>query len=140
MQSDRLEAGIGRPQFNLVASAEDSLKSGAGLIDQRDNDFSITRFIATFDQRNVTIANVLIDHRVAFNSQRINSLRTYASQKKPRYADRFRIFNRVDRYAGGDAANQANFTHSIGRHVFHAQTKFKHSRFVFALDQAALLE
>src|SRR5262249_41405999 len=140
MQSKGLKTNVRRPQFNLVTTAENSFQSRAGLVDQRDNDLSIAGFVATLDQCNVAIADVLVDHRVTFYSQRVDSLGTNAAEKKTRYADRFRILNSVDRNARGDATNQTNLAHRIGRHFFHAQTKFENSRLVFALDQAALLE
>lgn len=140
MQSKGLETRVRRPQFNFVATAENSFQSGAGLVDQCDNDLSVARFVATLDQRNVAIADVLVDHRVAFYSQRVDSLGANAAEKKTRHANRFRIFHRIDRNAGSDATNETNFAHSIGRHFFHAQAKFENSRLVFTLDQTTLLE
>lgn len=140
MQSKRLKAGIRRPQFNLIASAENSFESGARLINQSHDDFSVARFITTFDQRDVPVADMFVDHRVALYTQRIDAFRSNSAKKKTRDADRFRIFNRVNRNTGGDASNQTNFAHRIGRHVFHAQTKLKNTWLVLALEQTTFLK
>src|SRR5512133_3412405 len=99
MQAKRLKTGVRGSQFHFVAPAENSFQSCAGLIDQRHDDFSITRFIATFDQRDVAVANVLIDHRVAFHTQRVDALWSNSAEQKTWYTDRFRILNRVNRNA-----------------------------------------
>src|SRR5207253_1330969 len=59
VQTDRFQTGIGWSQFNLVAAPEYSFQSSARAIDKRDHNLAITRVVATFNQRDVTVADVL---------------------------------------------------------------------------------
>src|SRR5581483_9170601 len=93
MQAKRLQLSVRRPQFNFIAKSEDAFKRGACLIDQSHHDLSIASLVATLDQGNVSVADVLVDHRVAFNFQRIDSLGTNSAEKKPRHTDHFSIFD-----------------------------------------------
>src|SRR5581483_1362239 len=107
---------------------------------QSHHDLSIASLVATLDQGNVSVADVLVDHRVAFNFQRIDSLGTNSAEKKPRHTDHFSIFDGVDRSAGGNASDQTHLAHCIRRDVSHVHSQCERAVVVATLNQAALLK
>src|SRR3954471_394414 len=110
---DRFDGCVRRPKLNLVAKTEESLQRRARLIDQGHDDFTIARLVATLNQRNVAVADMLIDHRVAFDPQRIHAFGSHSSQKKARHTNRLNVLHRVDGHTGGDSSDQANSAHRI---------------------------
>src|SRR5262249_22697498 len=91
------------------------------------------------DQSDVAVTDVFVNHRVAFHSQRINSIGPHASQQKTWHADLFDVLNGVDRSAGSDAADERHFADGVSRSFikFHSDSE---DRTVAPFQQASLLE
>src|SRR6266852_3477831 len=101
MHTDWLQLRIGRSQFHVLAETKQSFERGADLIDQRYHNFAVTSFNAVFDQRDVTVTDVLVDHRVALHAQRINSFGPHTSEQEARDANHLDVFDRVDGSTSG---------------------------------------
>src|SRR6185503_8581081 len=126
-------------EFDIYAPPEEAFERRLIVFgEQRHHDFTITCLSAILDQRDVAITNVLVDHRIAFHFQRINSLGTNASQEKARYGDRFLIVDYFDRSAGGNSSQQPHFTKGIG--IVNLDRERKRAFLILAFQQTTPLQ
>src|SRR5262249_4287365 len=109
-------------------------------INQGNHNLAIASFGPIFDQSDVTVADVLIDHRIALYPQGVNTLRSYPAEQKTRHADHLDVFNRINRSAGCNTTEQRYLTNRIGRSLFNFHRQSETPRLMFAFDQAALFQ
>src|SRR5205085_9352548 len=83
-QSDGSELRIGWTQLDFGAEAEETFEGGACAFDERDDDLSVTCFGAILYERDVAVADVLVNHRIARAASRSDALRSDTSQEKTR--------------------------------------------------------
>src|SRR2546423_5520359 len=140
VQSNRFNGHVGGPQFDLGAAPEDSFQSGARAIDQRHDNLAIASLVATFDQSDVAVADVFVDHRIALHPQSVNALRPNAPQHEARHANLFHVLNCVDRRTCRDATNQTHFANRICRDLIDAQAEFENSGAMLALDESTFFK
>src|ERR1700720_53004 len=108
-------------------------------LDQRNYYFAIACFTAVFDQSDITIADVLIDHGVALYSDGINVFRSDPTQQKARHGNGFRLRapNYLHRHSRGDSTRERNLAESVRRCLNNSYVEGKRSVFMAACDQAA---
>src|SRR5262249_22221064 len=99
---------ICRPQLDVIAEAKQPLESRARAINQCYDNLTITRFVTTLDQCDVAVADVFVNHRVAFDSQRVNSVWPHSSQKEPKPTDSLDVLYRIDGHARGNPSHESH--------------------------------
>src|SRR5690348_6179536 len=97
---DGLHGGIRGLQADGVAFLVEALQGSVGAIHQRDDDIAIASNLGFFHQDVVAIENGFILHGVAadFEDKHVTGAGEISQ------GDGFRVFQRLDRAAGGDAA------------------------------------
>jgi hypothetical protein len=89
-------------KLDVEASPVQSLKCGLVLVDKQGYDnFAVARVGAIFDQGDVTVADVLVDHRIAFDLQSIDSFRSHPAEQETRHRNCLVTFNYIERRASG---------------------------------------
>ena len=100
-----LHGGVGRLQADPAAGfAVELLDGGLGAVDQRDDHFAVLGGLPAMHHHEVAIADMLVDHRVALNPQRVVG-------PAPREhivgdGDRLLVHQRLDREARGHLAQK----------------------------------
>src|ERR1051325_11731041 len=96
---------MGRTQFDLRAEAIEPLERGARALDEGDDYFSVARFRAILYERDVAVADVLVDHRIALDPQGIDALGPHTPQQETRHADRLRVLDGIEQRAAVPCEN-----------------------------------
>ena len=126
-------------EFDVRAASKDPLECCLVLFDEQGHDYlTIAGIGAVLDQSNIAVADMLIDHRIAFHPQRIDSFRSHASEQEARHWDRLRIFDDVDWGASSNIAQESDLTKRIAVINLHRQSK--RTVFILASKQTALLK
>ena len=110
------------------------------MIDQSDDDLAVASVIAAFDQRNVAVADVFVDHRITFDAQRIDSFWSHSAKQKTRDANHLDVLHCVDGRSRGNTTNQPHFANGVRRRFFQRHGKTEMSRLMFAPDESALFQ
>jgi ComEC/Rec2-related protein len=80
--------------------------------DERDDDFAVARGASAADQREVSVEDAGLDHRIARDLERV----VFAGPEESRGDGQGRLaFERFDRHAGGDATVQRNLDDIVRR-------------------------
>src|SRR6185295_16027460 len=95
---------------------------------------------AVLDQRDVAVADVLVDHRIAFYTQRVNTIRLHPSQQETRHRYSFFIIDDLERRTRGNPAEQLNFAQRVATLVFDFDVQCERAVFVFTDQQTTTLE
>lgn len=99
---DGIHGGIGGLQAHAAAFFEETFESGLAVVEQGDDDFTITGLLATFDDDVIAILNVVFDHGVALDAQDVGAV---AGVEEGFEIEGFAIFDGFDGLAGGDGAD-----------------------------------
>src|SRR6185503_14449562 len=81
-----------------------------------------------------------VDHRVAFHSQRIHSIRLDSAQQETRHRYALFIVDDFKRCTGCDSSEQFYFTERIAALVFNFNVECKRTVFMFPDQQTPTLE
>src|ERR1041385_8216506 len=136
-----LQLGVCRLQLDIHTTAIEPLERRLVLFNQqRHDDLAVTRISTILDQRDITVADVLVDHRVAFHTQRINAIGLHPSEQEARHGDAFFVIDYFKRRTGSNSSEQLNLTQRVAALVFHLDVQRKRSVFVFTDQQTATLQ
>ena len=100
---DRRHRRVRRLQAHLAVLAVELLQRHVVPAEQRDHHLAVVGRLAVFDDDEVAVADLLVDHGAAAHAQDIGFA---AADHLFRHRDRFRAGHRLDRRAGRDVAEQ----------------------------------
>src|SRR5215213_6171665 len=92
VQADGRVLRVGGAQLDLRAEAVEPLERGARALDERDDDLAVARLRPVLYQRDVAVADVLVDHRVARHPQGVDATGAHATQEEARDGDGLAVF------------------------------------------------
>jgi hypothetical protein len=134
-QGKRLQLRIGGMQLHVDAAPVKSFQRRLILFDEeRNNNFAVARVGTIFDQSDVAVTDVLVDHRIAFNLQSINSFGSHAAEQEARHRHCLVTFNYIEWRAGGNAPQKFHFTKRVG--IVNRHVERERSIFMFACQQS----
>src|SRR5690606_31501989 len=103
---NRFHGGVRRLESNTVGLPVKTLQSGVrALIDDGDDNLTVARRFLLLDDHKIAFGDVILDHRIAFDTKTEMIIRL----KQRRKVDRFRLLFGEDRATGGHQTNQWQF-------------------------------